>query len=143
MATHEQSLLSEHPERQTSHDDRPHHVKAPKSSIRNKKGNFTLEQPVKSQRNKSYRCTLSLTSVLDRVGGELHAQVVLPPGRRLCTHYIGVWSGPYPSGRVLKIAPAPTRTVEASSESLYRLSYPGPQSEAQIISVSFSGNWFV
>ena len=46
-----------------------------------------------------YNCTLSLTSALDRVGGQRHAPAVLPPGKE---PVLTVWSG-----RVRKISPPP------------------------------------
>jgi len=77
-----------------------------------------------------YGSTLSLTSALDGVDGQRHAPTALPPGK---TRYPLYWrlGGPQGrSGRVRKISPptgirSPNRS--ARSESLYRLSYPGPQ----------------
>jgi hypothetical protein len=40
-----------------------------------------------------YSSTLSLTSVLDRVGGKRHALAALPPGKRPGTHCIAGWVG--------------------------------------------------
>jgi hypothetical protein len=42
-----------------------------------------------------YSCTLSLTSVLDGVGGQCYAAAAaLPPGKRHGIHCIGGWMGP-------------------------------------------------
>ena len=41
-----------------------------------------------------YRCTLSLTSALDRVGGQCLAPAALYPRERPGTHGIGGWVGP-------------------------------------------------
>jgi hypothetical protein len=76
-----------------------------------------------------YSSTLSFNSTLDGVGGQCHAPVAVPPGR---TRYQLFWrlGGPQGrSGRVRKISPPtgiryPDRP--ARSESLPRLSYPGP-----------------
>ena len=57
------------------------------------------------------------------VGGQRHALAALPPGKRLTTHCIGGWVG------AESLAPTGIRSPDrpARSESLYRLSYPGPQ----------------
>jgi hypothetical protein len=81
-----------------------------------------------------YSYTLSSTSVLDgEVGGQRHAPATLPPGKRPGIRCIGSWVGPQGgrSVRVRKISPHPPpgfdpRYRPARSESLYRLSYPGP-----------------
>ena len=54
-------------------------------------------------------CTLSLTSVLDGVGGQHHAPANLPPERSLGTHYVGrrLRGSRSRSGRVRKISPTP------------------------------------
>jgi hypothetical protein len=63
------------------------------------------------------------------VGGQLHAPVALPPGKRPGTHCIGGWFGPR-AGLTAAKNLAPTRILSpdrpARSEWLYRLSYPGP-----------------
>jgi len=41
-----------------------------------------------------YSSTLSLTSALDRMGGQRHASAALPPGKKLSTSCIGGWVGP-------------------------------------------------
>jgi len=43
---------------------------------------------------KRYTFTLSLTSALEEVGGQIHAPAALPPGKRPGTHCIGGWMGP-------------------------------------------------
>ena len=60
-----------------------------------------------------YSSTLTLTSALDGVGGQRHAPVTLPPGKRLGTCCTGGWLGG--SGEVRKISP-------------HRDSIPGPPS---------------
>jgi hypothetical protein len=58
------------------------------------KVNFTLEQATKSQRGKKmYRSTLSLTSALERVGGQRHAPATSPPVKTRYTLY-GRLGGP-------------------------------------------------
>jgi len=41
-----------------------------------------------------YTSTLSLTLVLDEVGGQCHAPATLPPGKGPATHYTGGCVGP-------------------------------------------------
>ena len=76
-----------------------------------------------------YRYTLSLTSVLDGVGGQRHAPAALPPGKRSGIHCIGGWVGPRTGLAVCGKSRPPTgiRSPDrpARTESLYRLSYPG------------------
>ena len=43
---------------------------------------------------KGYSSTLTLTSVLDGVGGNRHAPTALPPGKRAGTHCTWGWVGP-------------------------------------------------
>jgi len=55
---------------------------------------ITLEQASTAQRGEQrYSSTHSLTSALDRVGGQLHALTALPRDRP-GTHCIGGWMGP-------------------------------------------------
>jgi hypothetical protein len=54
---------------------------------------FNLENATKAQRGKRYICTLSLTSVLDGVGGQRPVSAALPR-ERPSTHCIGGWVGP-------------------------------------------------
>jgi len=72
---------------------------------------FILKQATKTQTGSSYSSTLSLTSALDGVGGKRHAPAALPPGKT-----------------AEKLFPTGIRSPElpVHSESLYRLSYPGP-----------------
>jgi hypothetical protein len=76
-----------------------------------------------------YSCTLSLTSALDVVGGQRHVPAALPP-RKIPYPFYRRLGGPQGrSGRAQKTMPPtgirfPDRPV--CSESLYRLSYPGP-----------------
>ena len=79
---------------------------------------------------KTYRCTLPSTSGL--YGGWVVNATPRPlyPRERSGTHCLGGWEDPRGrSGRVQKISP-PTvirsSDCPARSESLYRLSYPGP-----------------
>jgi hypothetical protein len=77
-----------------------------------------------------YTSTLSLTSALYEVGGQRHAPAALPR-ERPGTHCIGGWVGPTAGvdgcgkSRPLTGIRSPDRP--ARSESLYRLSYPGPR----------------
>jgi len=82
-----------------------------------------------SEGEEKYSCTLSLTSLLDGVGGQCHAPATVPPGKRLGTHCTG--------GRVdprgcLDRCRSPSSTGIRSlnrpdhSESLYRVHYPSP-----------------
>ena len=82
-----------------------------KSKFRPKRGQ---EGPNGSGGNNS---TLSLTSALDGVGGQIHAPAALPQGQEAGTHCAGGWVGPSATldgGQ--KISPA------------YRDSIPGPSS---------------
>jgi len=67
---------------------------------------------------------LSLTSALERVGGEGHTPATLPPGRTRYTLY-GRLGGPQEQyGWARKISPLPgfdPRTVQPVAQSLYRL----------------------
>jgi len=54
-----------------------------------------------------YSCTLSLTSALDRVGGQLHAPAALPPGKTRYALYRRLGGLQGRSGRVRKISPTP------------------------------------
>ena len=76
-----------------------------------------------------YSSTLPSTSALDGVGGR-HAPAALPPGKTRYPSYRRLGWPQGRSGRVRKISPPPTgiRSPDrpARSESLYRLSYPGP-----------------
>jgi len=89
---------------------------------------FTLEQATKAQRWR-YRSTLSLTSALDRVGGQCHAPVPLPPGKTRYQLYRRLGRPQGLSGQVRIISPPPgfdPPDRPARSGLLYRLSYPGP-----------------
>ena len=78
-----------------------------------------------------YNSTLSLTSALAGVGGQRHSPAALAPGKRPGTHCIGGWVGPRANldGCGKSRPPTGIRSPDgpARSESLYRLSYPGPQ----------------
>ena len=77
-----------------------------------------------------YSSTLSLTSVLDGVGGQRYGPAVLPSGKRPGTHCTGGWVGPRagldgcgksrPHRDLISVRPA-------RSELLYRLNYPDPK----------------
>ena len=73
-----------------------------------------------------YSSTLSLTSALDAVGGQRHAPAALPPGKTRYPLYrrLGgpVWTGA--ENLISTGIRSPDRP--ACSESLYRLSHPGP-----------------
>ena len=84
------------------------------------------EGPEVEWRNSS---TLSLTSALYGVGGQRHSPAALPPEKTLYPLYRRLDGPQGRSGRMRKISPptgirSPDRP--ARSESLYRLSYPGP-----------------
>ena len=84
---------------------------------------LTLEQVTNLQRGvQVYSSTISLTSALDGVGSQRPGKTRYPLHRRL--------GGPRGlSGRLQKISPPtgiPSPDRPARSESLYRLSYPGP-----------------
>ena len=70
-----------------------------------------------------YSPTLSLTSALDLVGGQRYASAALPPGKT----WYPLCRGPFWT-RVEILAPTGIRSQDrpARSDSLYRLSYPGP-----------------
>jgi hypothetical protein len=72
-----------------------------------------------------YSSTVSLTSVLDMVGGQRHVPAALPPGNTYCIGYwVGLRGGLDGCGTV-----RPHRDSisdrQARSDTLYRLSYPG------------------
>jgi hypothetical protein len=76
---------------------------------------------------KRYSSTLSLTSVLDRVGGQNHATAALFPGKRKCSHSAGGFVSPRAGMEVPEyLAPTGIRSLDrpARSESLYRLNCP-------------------
>jgi hypothetical protein len=78
-----------------------------------------------------YRSTLSLTSALDVVGCQRHAPAALHPGKTVPIVQGAGWApGPVWTG-VENLASTGFRSPDcpARSESLYRLSYPGPQTE--------------
>jgi len=84
---------------------------------------FTQEQITKVQRASRGITTLSLTSVLEGVGGQCHAPAALPPGGRL--------SGSQGRSRRMQNISPPTgiRSLDRPARSmwLYRLRYPGPR----------------
>jgi hypothetical protein len=74
---------------------------------------------------------LYLYILLDGVGGQRHDPAALPPGKRAGIHCIGGWVGPRAGLNVCGKSRPPNgiRSLDrpAGSESLYRLSYPGPR----------------
>jgi len=93
---------------------------------------FTLEQATKGpppHGGKRYSSTLSLTSALDEMGGQRHVPAALPPVKTRYPLYSWLGGPQGRSGRLWNISP-PTgnRSPDhsARSESIYRLSYPGP-----------------
>jgi hypothetical protein len=77
-----------------------------------------------------YSSTLSLTSAQDGVGGQHHAPAALPLGKRPGTHCIGGRVDPRAGlDGCGKSRPTGIRSPDrpGRSESLYRLSYPGPR----------------
>ena len=76
-----------------------------------------------------YSSTLSLTSALDGVGGQRQAPAALPPEKTRYPLYRRLGGPQGRSGPVWKnLASTGVRSSDrrARSESLYRLSYPGP-----------------
>ena len=76
-----------------------------------------------------YSSTLSLTSTLDGVGGQHHAPTALPQGETRYPLYRRLREPQGPSEQVRKISPTTgirSQDRPVRSESLYRLSYPGP-----------------
>ena len=75
------------------------------------------------------------------VDGQRHAPAVLHQGKRVVTDCTGGWLGPRDqSGRERKISPAPgfdPPDRPARGESLYRLSYRGPQARKAHESTQF------
>jgi len=77
------------------------------------------------EREYRYNCTLSLTSALEGVGGKRHALAALTPGKiRYPLYRVLLWTGLDRGENSRPPADRPTR-----SESICRLSYPGPLSE--------------
>ena len=75
------------------------------------------------------QATKALRALKMGVGGHHHAPAVLPPGKTRYPLYRRLGRPQGRSGRVRKISlPTEIRSPDrpASSESLYRLSYPGP-----------------
>jgi hypothetical protein len=74
-----------------------------------------------------YSYTLSLTSALDVVGGEVHAPAALPPGKTLYPLYrrLGRSQGPWKGAK--NLAPRRDSIPGPTSPQLYRLRYSGPQ----------------
>ena len=93
----------------------------------------TLEQATTAQRGS--RCVALLFLQLRRmmwVGGQRHAPAALPPGKTQYPLYRSLGGPQGRSGRIQKIPSPPEfdpQTVQSRSESLYRLSYPGPRLE--------------
>ena len=74
------------------------------------------------------------------VGGQHYAPAALPPGKRPGTHFIGGWVGPRVGvdgcGKLARTGiRSPDRPVR--SESLYRLSYPGPLKRHKTSKITF------
>ena len=91
-----------------------------------------------------YSSTLPLTSVLDGVGGQRHAQTALLPGktrfllyRRLGWAPEPVWTG------AENLAPTGIRSLDrpVRSKSLYRLSYLGPTGTCSTVNLKLSILW--
>ena len=82
------------------------------------------------EEEKMYRSTHSLTSALGRVGGQRHAPAALRPGKTRYPSYRWLRGPQGLTGGVQKVSPPigilfPERPTRC--ESLYRLSYPGPE----------------
>ena len=91
-----------------------------------------LEEAIKAQSGRRDMPTLSLTSAQDGVVGQRHVSAALPPGMRLGTNRIGGWAGNRAGldGCENSRPTTGTRSPDhsARSQSLYRLSHPGPHS---------------
>jgi len=83
----------------------------------NVKVKVTLEHTTKAQKGKRYSSTLSLTSALVGVDGQLHTSAVLPPGKTRYPLYRSLGGPQSRPGQVRKISPPP-----------HRDSIPGPSS---------------
>ena len=98
---------------------------------KSKKGNFHPTRVHKGPGgSRSYSSTHSSTSPLDGVGGQRHAPAALPPGKTRYPLYRRLGGPPWPVWTGAKtLAPTGIRSPDrpARSESLYRLSYRGPQ----------------
>jgi len=79
---------------------------------------FTPELATKAQMgSRNIALLFFLTSALDAVGGERHASVALPPGKRPGNNCVGGWVGP-------------TAGLDGCGKShLHRDSIPGPFSQ--------------
>jgi hypothetical protein len=64
-----------------------------------------------------YSSTISLTSALDGVGGQLHAPAALPPGMTRYPLYRSLGGPQSRSGRVLKISPPHRDSISGPSSS--------------------------
>ena len=105
------------------------------------KGKVRPRTGCEGEGEKRCRSTLSLTTALDGVGSYLHTSVTLPPGKRPGTHFIVGWVGPRTSHDGCgKSRPHRDSILgsAASSESLYRLSYPGPPLHYQRKIISYN-----
>jgi hypothetical protein len=60
------------------------------------------------------------------VGGQLHAPAALPLRKRPGTHFTGGWVGPWASLDVCGKCRPHRDSISGRGESLYQLSYPGP-----------------
>jgi len=77
----------------------------------------------------SYRSTLSLTSVINGVGGQLHVPAALPPQKTRYLLYRRLGGPQGRSGRVRKISRPPgfdPRAAQPVASRYIELSYPGP-----------------
>jgi hypothetical protein len=85
---------------------------------------------LKSRRIRYVICYIvSITSALDAVGGQRHSPVAFYSRERLGPHCIGGWLAPravWAGTKILASTGFRSPDRPAHSESLYRLSYPGP-----------------
>jgi hypothetical protein len=75
--------------------------------VRVKKVKVAIEQSTKAQGAERYRSTVSLTSVLDGVGGQHHTAAALLPGKTRYPSYWRLGGTQGRSGQVWKISPPP------------------------------------
>jgi len=86
-----------------------------------------------------YISILSLTLALNGVGGQRRAPAALTPGKGPGTHTIRGWVGLSAGGENFAATGTRSPDCPARSESVYRLSYPGPTLRYKY-SVKLKGN---
>jgi len=102
---------------------------------------FTPEQATKAHRGSS--STLSLTSALDGLSGQLYGPAALPPEKTRYPFYRRVGGSQGRSGRVRKISPPPGFDPRNVQHLAHRLRYPGPPTGSRLLKKfsAFYGTW--